>query len=73
MSLLPHVQQVTSTSYQSEGVLSYEKLWHLFYKYLCVPPGTTRKSTARKCTILLIIKIHGFRDPTGIVKYGHVS
>ncbi len=35
--------QVTSTSYQSEGVLHYEKRWYLFYRYLCVFPGTTQK------------------------------
>ncbi len=39
----PHVQQVTSTSYQSERVLRYEKLWYQFYRYLCVSPGTTQK------------------------------
>jgi hypothetical protein len=37
------VRQVTSTSYQIEGVLRYEKLWYLFYRYLHVSPGTTRK------------------------------
>ena len=56
-----------------DTVLRYEKLWYLFYRYLRVPPGTTQKSTAQKCNILLSIKIHSFRDPTGIVKYGHVS
>jgi hypothetical protein len=48
-------------------------LWYLFYRYLCVPPGTTQKSTAQKCNILLSIKIHIFRDPMGVVKYGHIS
>jgi hypothetical protein len=43
MSSSPHVRQVTPTSYQSEGVLRYEKLWYLFYRYLRVSPGTTRK------------------------------
>ncbi len=38
------MQQVTSTSYQSEGVLGYEKLWFLFYSYLCVSPGNMQKS-----------------------------
>ncbi len=38
-----HVLQETSTSCQSEGVLRYEKLWYLFYRYLCVSPGTTQK------------------------------
>jgi hypothetical protein len=37
------VWQVTSTSYQNEGVLHYEKLWYLFYRYLHVSPGTTQK------------------------------
>jgi hypothetical protein len=53
-------------------VLGYEKLWYLFYRYLLVPHGTTQKSTARKCNISLSIEIHGFRDPSGVVKYGHV-
>ncbi len=57
----------------SGSVLRYEKLWYLFYRYLRVPPGTTQKSTAQKCNILLSIKIHSFRDPTGVVKYGYVS
>ncbi len=34
---------MTSTSYQSEGVLHCEKLWYLFYRYLRVSPGTTQK------------------------------
>jgi hypothetical protein len=34
---------MTSTSYQSEGVLHYEKLWYLFYRYLHVCPGTRQK------------------------------
>ncbi len=55
------------------ALLRYEKLWYLFYRYLRVPPGTTGMSTAQKCNISLSVKIHGFRDPTGIVKYGHVS
>ncbi len=37
------MRQVTSTSYQSEGVLHYEKLWYFFYRYLHVSPGTTQK------------------------------
>jgi hypothetical protein len=41
--ILPHVQQVTSTSYQSDGVLSYEKLWYLFYRYLRVSLGAMQK------------------------------
>ncbi len=34
---------MTSISYQSEGVLRYEKLWYLFYRYLHVSPGTMQK------------------------------
>ncbi len=34
---------MTSTSYQSEGVLCYEKLWYFFYRYLSVSPGATQK------------------------------
>jgi hypothetical protein len=34
---------VTSTSYQSEGVFRYEKLWYLFYRYLRVSPDATQK------------------------------
>ncbi len=34
---------MTSTSYQSEGVLCYEKLRNLFYRYLRVSPGTMQK------------------------------
>ncbi len=37
------MRQVTSTSYQSEGVLCYEKLWYLFYRYLRVSPDATQK------------------------------
>ena len=33
-------------------------LRYLFYRYLCVPPGTTQKSTAQKCNILVSIQIH---------------
>jgi hypothetical protein len=43
MSSLSHVWQVTSTSYQSEGVLHYEKLWYLFCRYLRVSPDATQK------------------------------
>ncbi len=39
----PHVRQVTSTSYQSEGVLRYEKLWYLFNRYLHVSPDAMQK------------------------------
>ena len=35
--------QVTSTSYQREGMLHYEKLWYLFYRYLRVSPDAMRK------------------------------
>ncbi len=55
------------------GSVTLLVLWYLFYRYLRVPPGTTWKSTAPKCNILLSIKIHICRDPMGIVKYGHVS
>jgi hypothetical protein len=72
---LPPTMQssVTPITNISQALLRYEKLWYLFYRYLRVPPGTTQKSTAQKCNILLSIEIHDFRDPTGIVKYGHVS
>ncbi len=56
-----------------EGGVRLLVLWYLFYRYLRVPPSTTQKSTAQKCNILLSIEIHIFRDPTGIVKYGHIS
>ncbi len=39
----PHVRQVTSTSNQNEGMLRYEKLWYLFYRYLRVSRGTMQK------------------------------
>ncbi len=42
---------------QQEGV-TLLVLWYLFNRYLCVPPVTTQKSTARKCNILLSIEIH---------------
>ena len=41
--------------------------------WLGVPPGTTQKSTAQKCNILLSIKNTHCRGPMGIVKYGHVN
>jgi hypothetical protein len=41
--IVAYVQQVTSTSYQSKGVLHYEKLWYFFYRYLRVSPGTMQK------------------------------
>ncbi len=37
------MRQVTSTSYQSEGVLHYEKLWYLYYRYLHVSPDDMQK------------------------------
>jgi hypothetical protein len=43
MSLSLYVWQVTNISNQCEGVLHYEKLWCLFYRYLRVSPGTTQK------------------------------
>ncbi len=42
------MRQVTSTGYQSEGVLHYEKRWYLFYRYLRVSPVTTQKCMLHK-------------------------
>ncbi len=64
-----HEQGVTRDLDTYDGALRYEKLWYLFYRYLCVSPGTTRK-----CILHDSVRYHNIRsrDPITLLSMDFV-